>query len=230
MPLYEVTLEQAYAGQQIINRWNYQSGTIPSGSSGAFLAAVAMGAIADDDSEPFADDTILGLLQGVQVTAVTFVQLVVKNLYSVTDFFTYAFPPNTTGANNTGEGLSPTAAFGFSSDRTRADIRRAQKRFVGVGENYTDALGVIGASFLTVLQTLGTTMGNPNSVTIDGVTTTFTPCVFGREKYVVEESGKDAYKYYDTEAEQLTHIATINVFTPKPTTRTQTSRQYGRGS
>ena len=58
----------------------------------------------------------------------------------------------------------------------------------------------------------------------------YTPYVFGREKYVVEESGKDAYRYYEDEATQLEHIALITAFTIKPTTRTQTTRQYGRGS
>ena len=230
MPLYEVTLEQSYFGQQCINRWNYQSDAIAAGASGAFLAVVGMGAIADDDTEPFDTSTILGQLRGMQTTAALFVQIIAKNLYSNTDFFTYAFPPNTTGANNTGESLSPAMAFGFTSDRTRADIRRAQKRFVGVGENYVGGGGNITEGGLAGLQILGDHMAAPNAVQIDGVVNVFTPYVFGREKYHPEGKTTWAYRYYPTEAEQLEHIAKINAFTVKPNVRTQTSRQYGRGS
>lgn len=230
MPLYEITLEQTYFGQQCINRWNYQSDAIAGGSSGAFLAIVAMGAIADDDTPAFDASTVLGQIQGVQTVDTVFTQIIAKNLYSVTDFYTYAFPPATVGANNTGQSLSPAMAFGFTSDRTRSDIRRAQKRFVGVGENYVNAGGVIPNDLQAVLQTLGDTMANPNSVTLDAVTNIFTPYVFGREKYHPEGKTTWAYRYYPTEAEQLAHIAKINSFNVKPNVRTQTSRQYGRGS
>lgn len=230
MPLYEITLEQSYFGQQCINRWNYQSDAIAAGTSGAYLAIVGMGAIADDDTPAFDLTTILGQIQGLQTTDAVFVQMVAKNLYSNTDFFTYAFPPNTHGANNTGESLSPAMAFGFTSDRTRADIRRAQKRFVGVGENYVGSGGNIPADKLAALQILGDHMAAPNSVTLGGVTNVFTPYIFGREKYHPAGKTTWAYKYYPTEAEQLAHIAKINAFTVKPNVRTQTSRQYGRGS
>lgn len=230
MPLYEITLEQTYFGQQVINRWNYQSGAVPAGQSGAFLAVVAMGAIADDDTAPFAETTVLGQIKGIQTLDAVFVQIVAKNLYSVTDFYTYAFPPNTVGNNNTGQSLSPAMAFGFTSDRTRSDIRRAQKRLCGVGENYVDGGGVIPALMMTAVQAVGDVMANPNTVNLDGVTTVFTPFVFGREKYHPEGKTTWAYRYYETEAEQLLHMAKINAFTAKPNVRTQTSRQYGRGS
>lgn len=230
MPLYEITLEQTYFGQQIINRWNYRSDEIPSGSSGAFLALVGMGFIADDDTPAFDNTTIAGLLSASQASAVTFVQAIAKNLYSVTDFHTYAFPPGTIGANASGSGLSPATAYGFTSDRTRSDIRRAQKRFVGVTEGVVEAGGVLSAGALEGLDDLGVRMGLINTATFDGVTTTFTPYVFGREAYTPVGSTKTAYKYYDTEAEQLEHIAIITRFNPKAQTRTQVSRQYGRGS
>lgn len=229
MALYEITLEQSYFGQQIINRWNYQSNTIPDGISGAFKALVGMGFVPDTDIDPFEGDTVGAKLQPLQSDNVTFVQAIAKNLYSVTDFFTYAFPPGTIGGNSGATGLSPTTAIGFASDRTRSDIRRAQKRFVGVCENVVGAGGVLEAAFQTQAQDLGDTMGDPNIVPAGAGSITYTPYVFGRELYVAP-SGKDAYRYYGTEAEQLDHIALITTFTLKTSTRTQTSRQYGRGS
>jgi hypothetical protein len=230
MPLYEITLEQQYFGQQCINRWNYQSGAIPEGQSGAYLAIVAMGFIEDDDTPAFDATTIAGLLQPSQHSSVIYVQVIAKNLYSVTDFYTYAFPPGTIGGNAGGEGLSPTMAYGFASNRTRSDIRRAQKRFVGVAENVVISGGGFTTAAADSLQALGDRMATINTATVDGDTSTFTPYVFGRQKYVVTESGKDAYRYYPTEAEQLEHIAPITAFDFKDNVRTQTSRQYGRGA
>jgi len=229
MPLYEIVLEQSYAGQQCINRWNYQSGAAPEGVSGAFKALVGMGFTPDTDIEAFGAETIAGKLQALQSSDAIYVQAICRNLYSVTDFFTYAFPPGTTGGNTGVQGMSPTIAYGLTSDRTRSDIRRAQKRFTGVPETFVDSLGVIGAGVLTDLQTLGDTMADVNLVPAGVGSMSFTPYVFGREAYTAP-SGKTAYKYYDTEAEQLDHIALITAFTPKPTVRTQVTRQYGRGA
>lgn len=229
MALYEIMLEQRYAGQQIINRWNYVSDAIPSGQSGALLALVGMGFTPFTDIDPFFDGSVAFQLQEIQVPTVLFVQAIARNLYSVTDFQTYAFPPNTTGGAPAGDGESPVLAYGFASDRTRADIRRAQKRFAGVGASAVDSLGVIDPAALANVQLLGDAMGDINIVPYGGGTVSFTPHVFGRESYTTP-SGKTAYKYYDTEAEQLDHIARINEFNAKPEVRTQVSRQYGRGS
>lgn len=230
MPLYEFTLEQTLGGQQMINRWNFQSNAIPSGGFGAFQLMIAMGAIAPEGDEPFGPGTTLGKLRPLQSTDTLFVQAIAKNLYSVTDFFTYAFPPNTFGENGGGQSLSPTQAVGLTSDRTRSDIRRAQKRFGGVTEADVNAAGVLTSGAQTTWQQLGDTMGDIAASGVGGDAMLFTPYVFGREKYVVPLSGKDAYRYYETEAEQLEHIARINVFNVKTSVRTQTSRQYGRGS
>lgn len=229
MPLYEITLEQQYFGQQIINRWNYLSGEVPAGQSGAFKALVGMGASPDTDIEPFGEETVLGKLRSLQNPSVIFIQCIARNLYSVTDFYTQAFAPGTVGTQTNGEPVSPTQAFGFTSDRTRSDIRRAQKRFVGATETTLNAGGVIADATAVLLQELGDAMADVNVVPAGVGSISYTPYVFGRVAYTTP-SGKTAYKYYDTEAEQLDHIALITAFTLKQQIRTQASRQYGRGS
>ena len=229
MPLYEITLEQEYAGQQVINRWNYLSGAIPDGVSGAFKALVGMGFTPDTDIEAFGPDTIAGKLKPSQNSGVSFVQAIAKNLYSVTDFYTYAFPPGTNGTGGT-DGESPTMAIGYTSDRTRSDIRRAQKRFAGVGEGLLGQAGKWETSVVAALQALGDTMADINVVPAGVGSVQFTPYVFGREKYHPTGKTTWAYRYYATEEEQMEHIALITAWTLKPEVRTQTSRQYGRGS
>lgn len=229
MPLYEVTLEQSYFGQQIINKWNYDCSSVPSGQSGALLALVGMGFAPFTDIDPFGEETIGGLLKAGQSTSVTFVQAIAKNLYSVTDFYTYAFPPGTIGDNAGSNAMSPTTAYGFSTDRTRSDIRRGQKRFVGVCESDVGQGGVLLDATATYWQSVGDAMADLNVVPVDGSSVTFTPYVFGRLEYTTP-SGKTAYKYYSTEVLQREHIARINQWNLKRQVRTQASRQYGRGS
>lgn len=229
MPLYEVVLEQALGGQQIVNRWNFQSGTIPSGQLGAFLLAVGMGACGMGGINPFGTDTALGAIRPLQSSDVVFSQIVVKNLYSVTDFFTYAFPNSTYGQNTGGTSLSPTVAVGLSTDRTRSDVRRGQKRFAGITEADVTSLGELTEGAKTMWQAAGDTMADVVAVPVEGSAVLFTPYVFGREEYVAP-SGKPAYRYYATQVEQEAHIARINQWTLKRFTRTQASRQYGRGS
>jgi hypothetical protein len=99
-----------------------------------------------------------------------------------------------------------------------------------VSEADVDALGVINSGGAAKWNDVGNDMQNVTIVPLTPTGTfTFTPYVFGTVKYTTP-SGKDAYKYYPTEVEQLDHIAKINQFNLKPQVRTQVSRQYGRGS
>jgi len=227
MACYEIVLEQSYYGQQIVNRWNYVSGSIPSGQSGALLALAGMGFAPFGGDPILSGDTIGAILQSLQTAEVTFVQAIAKNLYSVTDFYTYAFPPDTNGTSGGSEGMSPAIAFGYTTDRTRSDIRRGQKRFVGIEESNVGGGGVILSA--GTFQTLGDAMADINVVNVEGAAVTFTPYVFGKKEYTTP-TGKKAYEYWPDETQQLEHIARINAWTLKSTVRTQTSRQYSRGS
>lgn len=62
-----------------------------------------------------------------------------------------------------------------------------------------------------------------------GNTLTFTPCIAQKEEYTTPR-GKKAYKYYPTEVAQAAHLASGIAWSYYPQTRTQGSRQYGRGS
>lgn len=228
MGLYEIVLQQMYAGQQCVNKWNYRSSEIPTGVSGAFKALVGMGFAPDTDIVAFGPDTIAGHLQALQYQGATFVQAIAKNIFDPLDYYTYAFPAGTHGAVESSQGLSPAAAYSFSTNRSRSDIHRGQKRFVGVVEANVDNLGVINSTALTALQALGDTMADVNLVPLETGSIQYTPYVFGTVDYVAP-SGKKAYKYYPSEATQLEHIMLITQWTPKDTMRTQVSRQYGHG-
>lgn len=227
MEFYEITLEQSYFSQQVVNRWNYTSDAPPSGAIGALIALVGMGFMPYEEIDAFGATTVAGILQSLQSQEAFFVQAICKNLFNPLDYYTYAFPPDTHGLSGGGDGMSPTAAFAYTTDRTRSDMRRGQKRFVGIEEGNVAAGGVLTST--ETFQTLGDAMADLNIVPVGLGTMTFTPHVFGRVEYETP-SGKVGYKYYPDATEQAEHIMRINQWTLKPQVRTQASRQYGRGS
>lgn len=228
MPLYEVVLEQEYAGQQVINKWNFESSEIPTGVSGAFKAVVACGFAPDTGIEAFGEDTLAGKLQALQASFVTFVQVIARNIFDPVDYYTYAFPSGTTGANGSSQPMSPATSYSFATNRSRGDVARGQKRIVGVVEGNVNDLGLISSTALAVLQDFGDTMADIALAPTGGSAITYTPYVFGTFMYT-EPPAKKAYRYYPDEVAQKAHNMRITQWTPKPQVRTQVSRQYGHG-
>lgn len=225
MPMYQVTLKASYFGRPVFNEFTFIGGSVPEGTLGSLAVLAGMGLAPLGDIEPFEEDTFASDLALAQVANMVYVEAVCKNLYSVTDFYTFAFAANTHG-QRAGEGLSPTQAAGFNTDRTVANIRRGQKRFAGVSETDTDAGGFLNSGGRAVWEAVGNRMDNVTVVPVGGSTFTYTPYVFSKERVVDPDTGEVTYEAWPDEATALMHIARINQWTLKAATRTQTSRQY----
>lgn len=228
--LYEVTLRGTYFNQEIINRWNYLSTGIPAAVSGSFALASAFGAIPDGVPPVFPSNTILADIRQMTVSTMVWLACTVRAAsdYDPVDFYEAQFGTGLTG-NQPAQGMSPTQAFGFRTNVVRTDIRRATKRFAGVGEDVVDAGGIITSGGLGNMTTLANRMSAVLTYTDEGNSLSFSPCVVSKHLYTTPK-GKKAYEYYETLAEQLTHLATGIQWQPYTQTRTQTSRQYGRGA
>lgn len=228
MPLYEVVLEQQYYNQQVVNRWNYVGSGTPASVTGSFALLSALGFISTTDLLP--DSTVGGEIQRLQVGQVTFVQATARAIYIDADFYGNPFFSGTVGQTSiSGEGLSPTSAFGFRSSRVVQSIGRGFKRFVGVSEGAVDGGGVMSSAALTQMGQLVTAMNAALTYDDEGNTLTFTPCIAQKEKYTTP-LGNDAYRYYPTEILQAPHNAVGIRWEAYTTQRTQNSRQYGKGS
>lgn len=228
MPLYELVLQQDYAGQEVINRFNYMGSGTPAAVQPSFALLSAFGALAA--STTLLDTTVAGAIQLLQNPAITFVQATARAIYQDDDFYGNAFLTGTIGLrSDAGQSLSPTVAYGFRSNRVKQSINRGMKRFAGVGVNMCSATGAIGAAAATYIEAVRAALGATLSFDDEGNTLTFTPCVVGKEKYTTP-SGKTAYKYYPTEILQAAHIASGITWEAYNKTRTQTSRQFGRGA
>lgn len=224
MSLFRVTLFSSLNGVQCINRWNYQSTSIPGTSSLSFSLAAALGFV--DGVVPITGN-MFTRIRGVTSVNVGFNEVIVENLYDPFDFYTVAFTNNEAGSV-AGETLSPISAIGFRTNRVRRDIRRGTKRFVGVSEDWNNGSGILTAAALIAMQELANDMSAPAQVDDGGDTKTFTPVILGLEKYVTP-SGNDAYRPYATLAEQEQHVASGFAWEPYDRIRSQVSRQYGNG-
>lgn len=234
MAIYEVVLQQTYAAQQCINRFNYVSSGVPAAVTGSFALAQSLGSIWDGALVPpaYPPTKLMRKIAGMQSTSVTFDLLSVKNLYSVTDFYESPFIQALAGAQSGTDNVTPALAYGFRTNRVRTDIRRATKRFTGVIEANMQTGGNILPAFLTAqMAVVAAEMSLVQNYNDSGNTITFSPAVCGKESYPSNPQHPErmAYRYYATEALQLQHTALGVIWDPYSTIRTQVSRQYGRG-
>ena len=225
MALLEATLQQTYYGQNVINRWTYRSSGTPSSVLLSEALAFAMGYIFTTDPPA---GTIAALLQDCQNLQVNYDLISVKDIYSETDFYELALP-GTFNGQATGDSGAPYAAYGMRTSRRRRDIRRGTKRFVGTNDTDVQAGGVLSTDLIdNFLQPLADEMSATLTYTENGENLSFIPVVLGKDDYTAP-SGKKAYRYYPTEAQQLLYVAEGFVWEVYDTVRTQVSRQYGHG-
>lgn len=225
--LYEVTLVGSYNGVvEVVNRWNYRGDVnlVAGGDAAALVNAMGL----EPTAGAFPVSTIGDAMQALVNTIVSWRQVLCRNVYDPTDFIDLPYSPVAQG-ESTGECLSPINAYGLRSNRTRLDIGRGYKRFPGVSEASSGGGGILVSGTLTALNSLATFMTDTLTFTDGSLTDTFLPVVVKKLKYTTD-SGKFAYKYYPTEAEQLAKLAVGVTWESYNSVRSQVSRQYGRGA
>jgi hypothetical protein len=224
MPIYEVVLNGRYFNQATVNRWNYVSGGSPAAVLGSFGLANAMG-LAPVGSADF----LFGSIKALVSNQAVFTSFSVKNLYDPEDFYSAPFGTTQTGAA-VSQAMSPTQAYGFRSNQVSTEIDRGTKRFAGCTEGNVGDGGIVDTPTVTTLmQPIADKMSAVLTYNDEGNIVSYSPAILSRQAYVTP-SGKTAYKKWPTEAEQLDHAAIGIVWEPYNSTRTQGSRQYGRGA
>lgn len=229
MGLYELVLQGEYQGQATVNRFTYLSSGTPAAVSGSFGLISSLGFIKDLANGLWPVNTLFEKIRACAVGQVRFVSVAARRLYSQTDFYETPFPNGTVGTL-ADTASPPTVALGFRTNRTRLDVARGTKRFVGMPTVWQGEGGHLTAQALIAAQTLADYMTAVATYNDEGNTLTYSPVVLGREEYTVQASGKKAYRYYADEATQLQHTAESVIWEAYNTTRTQNSRQYGKGS
>ena len=235
MPLHEVVIRTSFFGQECINRYNYVSSGTPAAVSLSFGLASALGYVQGVGQTDFVGNGgIAPAITAVQSQSVEYQDILVRDVYDPLDFYTTNFNAGTTGAIALADqSLSPANAYGFRSNRTRLDIRRGFKRYVGATEANVQEGGRIVDAFLAAqLTTVADVLGNTQTYDDEGNTLTYAPVVVSKFAYTTP-SGRTAYRYATEseggEAAQLAQVMNVDNWSPYDTIRTQNSRQYGRG-
>lgn len=225
--LFEVTAAYLYMGQECVNRWNYLTNVVGSTDN---MSAALLGKLGFMNNDTPMSETFGESLRNLLSTACTMIDVTCRDVYSDFDFVEMV--QNWTGGT-TGEGYSPVMAYGFSTNRTRLDIRQGTKRIPGAAEGAVSAGGVLSGNGITLTNDMAVNMSLPHTHNFAGTDITFQPAIVGKLKYrtnpIEEPVAKWAYKYNPDEAAQVAKCSVGFTWAPYPTLRSQVSRQLGRG-
>lgn len=165
-------------------------------------------------------------LRQLQSASVLNTLVTARDIHSDTDFWSnpLANAPGLRGGDD-----SPSfIAFPFRTNQVTKKVRPGQKRIVGVLDTDMSAGGTIVQATRDIMDNLAIEMTEVQSYDDSGQVLTFKPAVCAREAYTTP-SGGTAYRYYATEAEQLTNTAQSVVWTRKGNVTSQVTRKVGRG-
>lgn len=222
MALFSVTILQEWLGQQVINRFTYQSTGIPAAVSLSF-------GLFKTFSDADGTGTVVAAMRNLQSSENYYRSIEVRNLYSDTDFYATPYNAGVAGILTNSERAAPFLALKFTSSRTNLSVRRGTKSLSGLVEDMMNSGGGLASNYINDAVTAKNAFGATLTYTDEGETLSYLPVVLGREKYTTS-AGTEAYKYYDTEAEQLLHLASASVWSYSDRITTQSSRKYGRGA
>lgn len=228
MAFFKVFLYQTYFNQQCVTSFTYESTGTAASVSTSFALTSAMGFIADGTGI-YPILTVFDAMRGLQSDQVTYTSVLTINMYDPIDFYSTPLNSGTVGFQ-AGEASSPVLAYGFRTSRTRRDVRRGNRRLVGVSEADVGPGGVIDGDQAALMDVAADFFGRTLTYNDEGNTLSFSPVVLKSLRVEDPDTGKIRYQQYPTEAEQAQNVMRSILWEPQGTVRTQVSRQYGRGA
>jgi len=228
---YDVVLTYLVGGQKNVNRFTYLAETPFVNEKGSESIMRALGFDPFLSPGTFVAGALLSTIQLTQSFTVAYDELVVQAVYDDLDFTTASLVPIVGGLGQSVQSVF--SALGFRTSRVRRDIRRGMKRFGGMPVSASAGDGVLDGAYVTgQVLPLQTALGATLICDDGGGSVNVVPVVLGREKYLVPNSNPSryAYRYYQTENEQLQHYFVAGDWEYYNTLRSQTSRQFGHGN
>jgi hypothetical protein len=231
---FEATILGQRAGQLIVNRLNFTTNNETVETANAVGLLAALGYDAADPTEPITNSVLYRLLFA-QTTAYQIDEIIVRNLWSVTDFITQ--PVSGAGWQGhivvgSGDALPTFVAAKLRTNRVRTDIRRGTLSLTGGTEEQVEGADVWTAAYITLLDNVAAALNAPPTYTNGGASTQFLPSVFKKEDYVVPGSDpvRKAYRYYTDFALFQANIASPVTWSSVERVTSQVSRKIGRGA
>lgn len=231
---FEVTLIGSRNSQQVINRLNFTSNIDDAGSTSSTALLAAIGYDAGAPSAP-ADPSFLLAFLNAQTVAYQLLEILVRNLFSVTDFITQ--PVTGVGwagaiAVAAGDATPTFVASKLRTNRVRTDVRRGTLALTGGTEEQIEGADVWSAGYIALLDAAAAELNTPPQFTGGGTTTLYRPSVFGKERYAVPGSDpvRYAYRYWEDPSTFAANAAVGVTWSSVARVTSQVSRKIGRGS
>lgn len=231
---FEVTILGQRASQLVVNRLNFTSNNETVETANAVGLLQALGYDPVDPSEPGMTSVLKAFLNA-QTTAYQIDEIIVRNLWSVTDFITQ--PVSGVGWQGgitvgSGDALPTFVAAKLRTNRVRTDIRRGTLSITGGTEEQVEGADVWNSAYLALLDTFVTRLNAGPTYTSGGASTQFLSSVFKKERYVVPDSDpvRFAYRYYTDFALFQANIASPVTWSAVERVSSQVSRKIGRGA
>lgn len=231
---FEVTILGQKNGQLVVNRLNFTSNNETIETANAVGLLQALGYDTEGGDHPSATSFLTQFLDA-QTVSYQIDEIVVRNLWSVTDFITQPVSGvdwQGTIAVGAGDGLQTFIAAKLRTNRVRTDIRRGTLSLTGGTEEQTEGADQWTSGYLTLLQEVAAALNAGPTFTSGGASTQFLPSVFKKERYVVPDSDpvRFAYRYYTDFALFQANIASPVTWSAVERVTSQVSRKIGRGS
>lgn len=231
--LFELTIKGTYQNQLVMNRLNFITDNENAATANAVGLLEAAGLVPGAPTAPLTASMLHRYLQA-QTDAYQMTELMARNIYDVTDFYT----ATVSGGGWNGEivsgadGLMSFVAQKLRTNRVRTDIRRGTMALTPPTEEAVDAAGNLLVGQLTVLQALCTELNEPMAASEGAETTLFLPAVLKKQKYNVPDTipQTEAYRYYPSASQQLANSAYPVVWEPVGVVTSQVSRRVGKGA
>lgn len=231
---FEVTIIGQKTGQQVINRLNFTSNNETVETANSVGLIQALGYQPGTVVEP-AEESFLARFLAAQTTGYQIDELIVRNLWSVTDFVTQ--PVSGGGWQGTiavasGDAIPTFVSSKLRTNRVRTDVRRGTLSLTGGTEEQIEGLDVWNSAYMTLLGAVATALNTGPTFTSGGASTQFLPSVFKKERYVVPDSDpvRFAYRYYTDFTLFQANIASPVTWSAVERVSSQVSRKIGRGS
>lgn len=232
---YEVTLIGEIASQQVINRLNFTSNIDDVEVVSAYDLGIALGLDSAGPDGPPLSSSVLSAWLAAQTTAYALNEIMIRNLFSVTDFYTLPLGGADwlgTIAVPSGDRIPTFVASKLQTNRIRTDVRRGSLALTGGTEEQIEGADQWTSAYMTLLNAVAAELNAPPSRTDGSLTALYRPSVFGKEKYAVPGSDpvRYAYRYYTDETEFAQHAAVGVTWTALSDVTSQVTRKIGRGA
>lgn len=236
MAIMEVIIKGRSQGQLRVHNLNFfaeYTGIAPARYSDA--VAQMLGVDTGGGSPPVSDSILYDLMSLKCVTE-SLTELFIRDVYNENDLLTIPLTnAEYTGLQGTAGALQQNFVVSkIKSNRTQTGIRPGTLSCGRVPDSQVADDGALTGTWVTLLQTFCDALNAPPNF-VDGTTTfSMSSIIVAKERYAIEhlppKPDTFAYKYYATEAVQLTHIMYGVEWSPYVTVRSLVSATPGKGA